>query len=72
MIVIQKDRPGVVAHVTKVLSDRGVNIAFMRLFRESKGEIAYTIVESDGKLPENIVPAIRENPNIHEVMIVQM
>ena len=72
VIVIQKDRPGVVAHVTKVLSDRGVNIAFMRLFRESKGEIAYTIVESDGKLPENIVPAIRENPNIHEVMIVQM
>ena len=49
-----------------------VCIAFMRLFRESKGEIAYTIVESDGKLPENIVPAIRENPNIHEVMIVQM
>ena len=44
----------------------------MRLFRESKGEIAYTIVESDGKLPENIVPAIRENPHIHEVMIVQM
>ena len=72
VIVIQKDRPGVVAHITKVLSDRGVNIAFMRLFRESKGEIAYTIVESDGKLPENIAPAIRENPNIHEVMIVQM
>ena len=72
LIISQTDRPGVVAHITKVLSEREVNIAFMRLFRESKGEIAYTIVESDGKLPENIVPAIRENPNIHEVMIVQM
>ena len=72
VIVIHQDTPGVVAYITKCLSDRNINIAFMRLFRESKGEIAYTIVESDGKLPENIVPAIRENPNIHEVMIVQM
>ena len=44
----------------------------MRLFRKGKGDIAYTIVESDGRLPEDIVPVIRENPNIHEVMIVQM
>ena len=72
VIVIHQDTPGVVAYITKCLSDRNINIAFMRLFRESKGEIAYTIVESDGKLPENIVPAILENPNIHEVMIVQM
>ena len=72
VIVIHQDTPGVVAYITKCLSDRNINIAFMRLFRENKGEIAYTIVESDGKLPENIVPAIRENPNIHEVMIVQM
>ena len=54
------------------LSDRNVNIAFMRLFRESKGEIAYTIVESDGRLPEDIGVTIRQHENIHEVMIVQM
>ena len=72
VIVIHQDTPGVVAYITKCLSDRNINIAFMRLFREGKGDIAYTIVESDGKLPENIVPAIRENPNIHEVMIVQI
>ena len=72
IVVVQKDAPGVVAYITKCLSELGINIAFMRLFRESKGNTAYTIVESDGKLPENIVPAIRENPNIHEVMIVQM
>ena len=72
VIVIQKDRPGVVAHITKALSDRKVNIAFMRLFRESKGEIAYTTVESDGQLPEDIGDTIRQNINIHEVMIVQM
>ncbi len=71
VIIIQKDRPGVAAHITKALSDSGVNIAFMRLFRESKGEKAYTIVESDGRLPEDITGKLLENPNIREVMLVQ-
>ena len=71
VIVIQKDRPGVVAHITKALSDRNVNIAFMRLFREGKGDVAYTIVESDGHLPENIREELLRNEHVHDVMIVQ-
>lgn len=71
VIVMQQDKPGVVAHITKCLSDRNVNIAFMRLFREKKGHTAYTIVESDGRLPEDISEKLHENPNVHDVMIVQ-
>lgn len=71
VIVIHKDRPGVVAHITKCLSDCNVNIAFMRLFRESKGNTAYTIVESDDHLPESITNAILENCHVSDVMIVQ-
>ena len=69
---IQKDVPGVVAYITKCLSDRQVNIAFMRLFRESKGHTAYTIVESDGILPEDIADTIRQNKHVQDVMVVQM
>lgn len=72
VIVIHQDKPGVVAHITKCLSDRNVNIAFMRLFRESKGHTAYSIVESDGRLPEDIDQSLRENENVHDVMVVQM
>lgn len=71
VIVIQDDRPGVVAHIARVLSERNVNIAFMRLFREAKGHKAYTIVESDDRLPEDVIERLRENPNIREVMVVQ-
>ena len=70
-IVIHQDKPGVVAHITKCLSDRNVNIAFMRLFRESKGHTAYTIVESDDKLPLDVAERLRENQNVQDVMIVQ-
>lgn len=71
IIVIQKDYPGVVAHITKCLSEIKVNIAFMRLFRESKNETAYTIVESDEHVPESIREKIMENPNVCDVMIVE-
>ncbi len=71
VIIIQKDRPGVSAHITRILSDRNVNIAFMRLFRESRGEKAYTIVESDNRLPEDITEKLLENPNVQDVMLIQ-
>ena len=72
VIVTHQDKPGVVAYITKCLSDRNVNIAFMRLFRESKGNTAYSIVESDGLLPENIAEEIRKSPNVSDVMIIQL
>ena len=71
VIAIHKDTPGVVAHITKVLSDHNVNIAFMRLFREARGHTAYSIIESDGTLPDGIPEQLKANPHIRDVMIVQ-
>ena len=71
IIVVQQDKPGVVAHITKCLSDCNINIAFMRLFRESKGRIAYTIVESDDLLPDNIADKLKQNQNVQDVMVIQ-
>lgn len=71
LIVIHSDKPGVVAHITSCLSERNVNIAFMKLFREAKGQTAYSIVESDGQLPEDISDGIRANPYVRDVMLVQ-
>lgn len=71
VVVVQQDKPGVVAHITKALSDRNVNIAFMRLFREGKGDTAYSIIESDGTLPDGIAEELRANPHIRDVMLVQ-
>ena len=72
VIILQKDKPGVVAHVTKCLSDRNVNIAYMRVFRREKGTTAYTIVESDGRLPEDISAELYQNENIIDVMVIQL
>lgn len=72
LVVIQKDKPGVVAHITRCLSEADANIAFMRLFREEKGARAYTIVESDEVIPEDAVQWIRVNPNVEDLMLIQV
>lgn len=72
LIVSQTDKPGVVAHITRILSEEGVNIAFMRLFREEKGAKAFTIVESDEKIPAGVPEKIRENPLVSDIMLIQL
>ena len=72
LIVHQQDKPGVVAHITQCLSEHEVNIAFMRLFRENKGANAYTVVESDHPIPEAVLEKIRTNPNVDNLMLIQL
>ena len=72
LIIQQVDKPGVVAHITQCLSDENVNIAFMRLFREDKGATAFTVVESDEKIPAEILDKIRSNKNVKDLMLIQM
>lgn len=72
LIVKQIDRPGVVAHISSCLSHQNINIAFMRLFRESKGTIAYTIIESDEKIPETIITELLTSSSVLDTIVVQL
>lgn len=71
LIVIQRDNPGVVAGITSVLSSWDVNIAYLRVFREEKGGLAYTIVESDEEISEKAIEVIKKNPAIQDIMLVK-
>ena len=70
LIIIHRDRLGVLAHITRCLSEGYVNIAFMKLFRETKGDRAYSIIEFDGSLPDHMVSRIYENPDVQDVMFI--
>lgn len=72
LIVVHKDRIGMAAHITRCLSEGMVNIAFMRLFREAKGDTAYSIVEFDGTLSEDIQQKIREKQDVDQVMVIRI
>ncbi|MBQ5950633.1 MAG: L-serine ammonia-lyase, iron-sulfur-dependent subunit beta [Lachnospiraceae bacterium] len=72
LVVLHRDMPGVVAHVTGILSAAGVNIAYMRLYREQKSEKAYLIVESDEKIPPELIDRVREHPAVSDTMLLEV
>lgn len=47
LITIHRDQPGVMMRVTSILAEEGLNIAFMRLSRQHRGEMAMMILELD-------------------------
>lgn len=51
-ITVHEDVPGIIASVTNLFSQAGVNIGTMTVTRESKGEKAIMIIESDEARPD--------------------
>lgn len=51
LIVNHKDQPGRVTAVTALLSQKGVNIAAMKLFRTTRGGDAVMVIECDQEVP---------------------
>ncbi len=60
LITIHHDRPGVITKVTQVLARYEVNIAFMRVSRHSRGEMAMMILELDEPLSDEVLDECRE------------
>lgn len=71
LIIKQQDIPGVVAHITQVLTQYNINIAFMRLYRESKGAFAYTLIELDESVDAEVINKMKENAHIISVKTIK-
>ena len=71
LIVIHKDHPGVIAKVTTILSECHVNIAYLRVYRENKGGIAYMIIESDEEIWTKTIEKIEKNPFVKDTMLIR-
>ena len=72
VIVSQKDRPGVVAHIAEDLSKNSINIVFMRVYREAKGENAFTVIETDEDIDKKTIDGIKSYPYIKAVSLIEI
>lgn len=64
LIVVHHDRPGVIARVSEILSRYEVNIAFMLVSRQNRGETAMMIMELDDMPADEVVEECGE---VHDV-----
>lgn len=60
IIVQHQDVPGVIAEVSHVLAQLGINIAFMRVFRHGRGEDAYMCIETDTPVTKELQEIMRK------------
>lgn len=67
LIVENDDHPGVVAKVTKVLSENGINIATVQLDRDSRGGHAVTVIECDQEIPADALRYLERQEGIIKV-----
>ncbi len=72
IMVQQIDKPGVVAHISKVLCENNINIAFMSLFRESLGGRAFTMIEIDEEISEDILIKLKEHDYIVDTFLISV
>lgn len=70
LVIRHKDIPGAVAYITNILSDYEINIAFMKLYRENKGAVAYSIIEADQIITPNIIDKIEASSNILSALLI--
>lgn len=63
LVVKHYDRKGVLAFIATTLASFDVNIATTRLFRERRGDIAYTVMEADDELPVALTAEIAAYPD---------
>ena len=70
LIIMQNDEPGVLAHVSGLLAQAGINIGTVSLYRDRRGGIAIVVMEIDGEVPEEVERTIAEFPAILSVRIV--
>ena len=72
LIVQNLDQPGCVAKVTTMLSDLGINIATLQLYRDSRGGDAVMVVECDREVPGDSVRWLEEQDGIERVTYYSM
>lgn len=72
LIVQNLDQPGCVATVTTMLSELGINIATLQLYRDSRGGDAVMVVECDREVPTDAIDWLRERDGIDHVTYYSM
>ena len=66
--ITNQNVPGVVGHVSSVLGDAGINI--VDLTNKSHADVAYTLIDVSGEVPDEIVEKLRAVDGVLSVRII--
>ena len=72
LVIRHIDQPGVIAEVTSLMVQFNINIAFMRVFRQSKGQDAFMIIETDNDISKHVISEVKAlGGGIQDVYLIE-
>ena len=69
-VIFNEDKAGVIAQISSVFAEFGINIAFMRAFRKYEGKDAIMVIETDQGVDEELTEKLRSLNNIRKVITI--
>ena len=70
VLIKHKDLPGMISKVSGLISKANINIAFLKVFRLSKGQTATMVFETDSPVPKKLIDEINELGNIENIRVI--
>jgi len=67
LVMVYKDKPGMISAVSKIIQDENINIATFECTRTGKGEEASMVITLDAKPSDAIAQKISEIPDVYFV-----
>ncbi|MFQ5679056.1 MAG: L-serine ammonia-lyase, iron-sulfur-dependent subunit beta [Gemmatimonadota bacterium] len=71
VVVYADDVPGTIARIAGIFAEKELNLATMHVDRTGRGEKALMTIEVDDRIPEELLPALREQPWVHWIRTVR-
>ncbi len=72
LVIINKDKPGVIGDIGSLLGKAKINIARMQFGREKRGGKAISVVSIDASASKTILSSIKKLPNVLSVQQIQL
>ena len=70
MLIKHRDLPGMVSKVSALIAKASINIAFLKVFRVSRGRTATMVFETDSIVPQNVVNEIKQLGDIETIRVI--
>lgn len=70
LIVSHKDVPGMISKITTMIYENNINIAFLKVYRNSRGLSAKMIIETDSIIDKKIIDKMQKIKNIDSVVVI--
>ena len=68
ILVVHRDRFGIISAVTSVLSKYEINIGHMEVSRLEKGEMALMVIEVDQKIDDIVIEELQRLSNVSQII----